>query len=69
MSTQAETLTIEGMSCGHCVASVKNALAATAGVEVKHVEIGTAQVNYNTTEVSHAQLVAAVEDVGFTVAQ
>ena len=69
MSTQSETLTIEGMSCGHCVSSVKNALAATTGVEVEAVEIGKALVKYNATEVSHDQLVAAIEDIGFTVAQ
>lgn len=65
MSTKNETLQIEGMSCGHCVSSVKNALEATAGVAVEHVEIGKAQVQFDTTQVTSAQLATVIEDLGF----
>ncbi|MEM8484357.1 MAG: cation transporter [Bacteroidota bacterium] len=67
MSTQKETIHIDGMSCGHCVSTVKNALEATAGVDVEHVEIGKAQVQFDTTQVSAAQLASVVEDLGFEV--
>ena len=67
MSTKKETLAIEGMSCNHCVSSVNNALASTEGVSVESVEIGKAEITYNPEQVTHDQLVAAVEDIGFTV--
>ena len=69
MSTVNETLHIEGMSCGHCVASVKNALEATDGVAVEHVEIGKAQVQVDTAQVSAAQLATVIEDLGFEMKQ
>ena len=67
MTTKQETIQIEGMSCNHCVSSVTNALTATEGVSVENVEIGKAQVSYNPEQVSQAQLVEVVEDLGFTV--
>lgn len=67
MNTKNETINIEGMSCGHCVASVKKALEATAGVAVEHVEIGKAQVQYDSAQVTASQLATVVEDLGFEV--
>ncbi len=67
MNTKNETLNIEGMSCGHCVASVKKALEDIAGVAVEHVEIGKAQVQYDTIQVTASQLATVVEDLGFDV--
>lgn len=49
------------------MSTVKNALEATAGVDVEHVEIGKAQVQFDTTQVSAAQLASVVEDLGFEV--
>jgi len=40
-------LTIEGMSCGHCVAHVKKALEGLSGVRAESVEIGSAVVTYD----------------------
>ena len=40
-------LTIEGMSCEHCVRAVKNRLATTPGVTVDEVGIGTAKLRYD----------------------
>ncbi|MGH7713396.1 MAG: heavy-metal-associated domain-containing protein, partial [Gemmatimonadaceae bacterium] len=37
-------LEIDGMSCGHCVASVRTALATVPGVQVADVSIGQARV-------------------------
>ena len=69
MSTITEDLTITGMSCGHCVQSVKNALAETAGVTVETVEIGHARVLYDPSAVSHEAIVKAIDDVGFEVVE
>lgn len=59
-------LQIEGMSCGHCVASVAQALRELPGVEVRNVSIGTAQVSYEADKVSPEEIVLAVEDAGYT---
>ena len=61
-----ETLTIAGMSCGGCVASIKNALARI-GVERADVEVGSAAVEYDESKVSHQAVVEAIEDAGFDV--
>ncbi len=62
-----ETIAITGMSCGGCVASVKNALER-AGVDQSDVQVGSAVVEYNESKVTHEQIVEAIEDAGFEVA-
>lgn len=62
-----ETLKIEGMSCGHCVRAVTEALKEIEGVDVQRVEIGKADIAYPAT-VTHERVVAAIEEAGFKVA-
>ncbi len=62
------SLAITGMSCGHCVDAVKRALAAVPGVEVEHVEVGSATVKFDAARTDVALLTRAVEDAGFAVA-
>jgi copper chaperone len=59
-------LDIQGMTCGHCVASVRRALEATKGVTVKDVRIGEATVSYDESEVTPTHLVQVVEDEGYS---
>ena len=59
-------LEIDGMSCGHCVAAVTEALGELPGVRVDDVRIGNAQVSYNPDRVSPEQIMLAVEDAGYT---
>ena len=61
-----ETVTIAGMSCGGCVASVQKALTRI-GVERADVEVGSAAIEYDETKVSHDAVVEAIEDAGFDV--
>ncbi|GAB5535812.1 MAG: heavy metal translocating P-type ATPase [Rubricoccaceae bacterium] len=61
-----ETLTIDGMSCTHCVGAVRKALEGVEGVTVHSVEIGHANVD-TASSTDRAELVAAIEDAGFTV--
>jgi len=56
---------IEGMSCGHCVAAVSEALKELPGVNVEQVRIGSAEVTYEPAQVSPEQIVLAVEDAGY----
>ena len=63
-----KTLTIEGMMCGHCEASVKSALEGLPGVlsaEVSH-ETGTAVIMLQSS-VADDVLKKAVEDKEYHV--
>ena len=59
------TLSISGMTCGHCVAAVSNALKSVEGVQVEDVRIGTAKVQYDESKVSAAQLAQLVTEEGY----
>ena len=61
-----KTLAITGMSCGHCVSHVKSALEGLEGVIEANgsLEENRADVAVS-TEVSDADLVAAVEAAGY----
>ncbi|PAP78853.1 hypothetical protein BSZ37_18210 [Rubrivirga marina] len=61
-----EVLEIEGMTCDHCVKSVREALAGVSNAVVRSVEIGRAEVDAG-PEATREQLVAAVEGAGFDV--
>lgn len=67
MTLQSEQFNIEGMSCGHCVKAVRQALEAITGVNVENVEIGRAQVSYDPSITDRAHLVEAIEEEGYTV--
>jgi copper chaperone len=63
---KVETLTIEGMSCGHCVKAVKEAIEG-AGGKTEKVEVGTAQFQYDETKISREKIVLAIEEEGYKV--
>lgn len=63
-STTVLNLTIEGMSCGHCVARVTKALAGVPGVEVISAIVGSAQIAVADTSAAKAA-VAALGEAGF----
>ncbi len=60
------TLQIEGMSCDHCVSRVRQALSKVNGVDVESVEVGSAELGYDPGRVSPAQILEAVDRVGYT---
>lgn len=62
-----KTMTVEGMSCGHCSARVENALNAIDGVTATvNLEAKTATLQL-TAEVPDDILRKAVEDAGYEV--
>ena len=67
MTQQTEIFNIEGMSCGHCVKAVRQALESIAGVDVENVEIGRAQVSYDSSVTDRIHLIEAIEEEGYTV--
>jgi len=58
------TLTVEGMSCGHCEQTVEEAIEALAGVQGAEADKDAEQVSVD-GDVSTEQLVAAVTDAGY----
>ena len=62
-------LDVTGMSCGHCVHAVKNALAGIDGVKVEAVSIGKATVSIDDGRVTIGALIDAVADAGYEAAE
>ena len=58
---------IVGMTCDHCVRAVKNRLAATPGVTVKDVTVGTADIALDESRASMSDVEDAISDEGYTV--
>lgn len=58
-------LAIEGMHCGGCVNRVTMALKKTQGVEVRSVEVGSAEVSFDEALVQAEAIAEAVNKIGF----
>jgi copper chaperone len=58
-------LTIEGMTCEHCVRAVRNRLAQTPGVEVEKVEVGSAVIRLDPA-IAIDLVEDAIADEGYT---
>ena len=61
------TFEIEGMSCGHCVKTVRSALEEANGVEVVDVEIGSATVTLDESLTDYDTVADVIDDTGFEV--
>ncbi|MGZ0143682.1 heavy-metal-associated domain-containing protein [Rhodococcus qingshengii] len=60
--------TISGMTCGHCVGSVKEEIGNIAGVIAVDVELASGRVVVTSdAPVSAADVVAAVDEAGYAV--
>ena len=62
---KSHDLTIEGMSCNHCVMHVKKELGKIAGLVIEDVQIGRARVQYDDLKVSTQSIVEAVREAGY----
>lgn len=59
-------LTVNGMHCGGCVTRVTAALNSVPGVKVNSVEVGLAQVAFDSVQATAPQILAAIERIGFS---
>jgi copper ion binding protein len=60
-------LKIEGMSCQHCVMSVKKAVENIIGVTSAEISIGKAKVAFDGSKTNRNEIAKAVEDAGYKV--
>ena len=58
------TLSIDGMSCGHCVQAVTKALAGLPAVRVHSVALGSAEIEAGTSDAANDAL-AALQSAGY----
>ena len=65
MVMERAKLSIDGMSCGHCIAQVTKALEAVPGVAVDDVAIGSAEVSFDASKVEPKTLADAVTGAGY----
>ena len=61
------TLNIEGMSCQHCVMSVKKAVDGIDGVASSDVSVGSAKVEYDESRTRRDLIIQAVQSAGYKV--
>ncbi|MGK5555598.1 heavy-metal-associated domain-containing protein [Actinomadura kijaniata] len=62
------TYTVAGMTCGHCVGSVKQEVGQIAGVTAVDVDLATGRVTVTSDgPLDDAQVRDAVEEAGYEV--
>lgn len=61
-------LSINGMSCGHCLNAVRTALGTAPGVTVDSVRIGRAEVHFDPAVTTADAIAAAVTEAGYEAA-
>jgi copper chaperone len=65
MTTQ--TLEIGGMTCGHCLRMVQQALTSLEGVKLDELRIGKAVVTFDEATLTPDAVAEAVRDAGYEV--
>lgn len=58
-------LAITGMTCGHCVGAVREALGELPGVDVRRVTVGAADIDLDLQTVSPAAVIEAIRGAGY----
>jgi copper chaperone len=62
------TYTVNGMTCGHCVLSVREEVAEVDGVNAVDVDLASGRMVVAGPEIDDAAVRAAVEEAGYEVA-
>ncbi|MFI6741512.1 heavy-metal-associated domain-containing protein [Nonomuraea sp. NPDC050451] len=63
------TYTVKGMTCGHCVSSVKEEVSGVAGVTSVKVDLAGGLLTIESEgPVDQAEIAAAVEEAGYELA-
>ncbi len=69
MAQNAVVLSVEGMSCNHCKASVEKALKTLEGVEKAQVDLQKAEVEveFNPDKITKEELQDAIRTAGYEI--
>jgi copper chaperone CopZ len=68
MSTTTATYTVTGMTCAHCVASVREQVVEVDGVTGVDVDVASGTLTVESAQpVDPAAVTAAVEEAGYEV--
>src|SRR4051794_22252063 len=68
MSTNlSRTYVVHGMSCGHCVASVREEVSSLEGVEAIEFDLGSGRLTVSGGQVDDDSIRAAVTAAGYEV--
>ncbi|WP_326645632.1 copper ion binding protein [Streptosporangium sp. NBC_01755] len=62
------TYTVTGMTCGHCVSSVKEEVGEVSGVTGVDVDLETGRVDVSGDPLDDAAVRAAIKEAGYEVA-
>ncbi|WP_347957236.1 heavy-metal-associated domain-containing protein [Gordonia aichiensis] len=66
--SEITTITVTGMTCGHCAASVREEISEIAGVEKVDVDVASGRVDITSREPLDSAVVgAAVAEAGYRV--
>jgi copper chaperone len=68
MATETTTYTVSGMTCAHCVLSVREEVGEVAGVSAVEVDLESGRMVVAGAGVEDAAVRAAVEEAGYEVA-
>lgn len=68
MNAQTLTLSVPGMTCGHCEAAVKQEVGAVPGVADVTVDLDTKDVVVTGSNLDRDAVVAAIDEAGYDVA-
>jgi copper chaperone len=60
------TLHITGMTCGHCLHAVNQALTSKPGVELESLRMGRAVVSYDEQTTDPTKIESMIADAGYT---
>ena len=59
-------LTVEGMTCEHCVRAVRGRLEKTDGVQVGDVQVGSVTLDFDPAKTNVDDIEEAIADEGYT---
>lgn len=66
--SETTTITVDGMTCGHCAASVREEISELVGVQQVDVDVASGRVDITSeAALDPAAVGAAVTEAGYTV--
>lgn len=67
MTSNTREYSVQGMTCSHCVASVREEVSEVSGVETVDVDLDTGRLTVAGTGFTDADVSSAVDEAGYEV--